>query len=234
MIKKFWVMAKNVFMRFRQHGWRTAWTEIKWSLEPTLFQLRQWDPTAVGEIVCPGVEFSTDLDLLRRLRRAANLPIDFFRDQIDGGEFCCFAVIDGQLAAIVWAYDSRRPAHFVRMGERDLEICSAYTLSAFRGRRLFRAMMLCLCQEAVRRGANRIFANVHSRNIASQKGLEGTGFKLVAEWRRSALFGPKYNPELGRLETLTEMLRYSFRKNKRTALARAGVASSGASSTAHP
>ena len=130
---------------------------------------------------------------LKQLRDATpGLPVEFYRDEVDGIESCFLACVGGRPVAIAWAYDHTKPAHFLRMIPGDAEIRSVYSLAEFRGRGLAKTVIAAACRSLFHDGFQNIYAVIHFRNEASLRAFRSIGFTKVAELNRPALFGPRY------------------------------------------
>ena len=147
------------------------------------------------------------VESLKRSREAVSgLPVEFYRDEVDNIQSCFFACAGGRPAAIAWAYDHTKPAHFLRMSPGDAEIRSVYSLPEFRGRGLAKTVIVAACESLTRGGYRRIYAVIHFRNEASQRAFRSVGFSRVAELNRPPIFGPRYVTETGRTESCLDAL----------------------------
>ncbi|MHB8754241.1 MAG: GNAT family N-acetyltransferase [Candidatus Acidiferrales bacterium] len=139
---------------------------------------------------------------LKRLREAnSELPVEFFRDEVDNIQSCFLACVDERLAAIAWSYDHGKPAYFLRMSPGDAEIRSVFSLPEFRGRGLAKAVVAAASESLSREGYRRIYAVIHFRNEASQRAFQSAGFSKIAELNRPPIFGPRYITQTGQTES---------------------------------
>ncbi|MHB8525021.1 MAG: GNAT family N-acetyltransferase [Candidatus Acidiferrales bacterium] len=149
---------------------------------------------------------------MKKLRASVrDLPVEFYRDEIDGIDSCFFACVEGHAAGIAWSYDHTKPAHFLRMSPGDAEIRSVYSLAEFRGRGLAKSVIATACESLAREGYRRIYAVIHFRNEASLRAFRSVGFTKVAELNRPPIFGPRYVTESGQTEGWLGAVARSFR-----------------------
>ena len=138
------MLAKSLTTRIRREGFWAAIRDVGGTLQPARFEVwklsrenssaRNSAEADAGILVGPRA-----VENLKQLRDATpSLPVEFYRDEVDGIDGCFLACVDGRPAAIAWAYDHTKPAHFLRMSPGDAEIRSVYSLAEFRGRGLAR------------------------------------------------------------------------------------------------
>ncbi|MHB8539967.1 MAG: GNAT family N-acetyltransferase [Candidatus Acidiferrales bacterium] len=139
---------------------------------------------------------------MKKLRASVrDLPVEFYRDEIDGVDSSFLACVEGHAAAIAWSYDHRKPAYFLRMSSGDAEIRSVFSLPEFRGCGLAKSVIAMACESLAEEGYRRIYAVIHFRNEASLRAFRSIGFTKVAELNRPPLFGPRYVTEARQSES---------------------------------
>lgn len=141
-----------------------------------------------------GAAFHADaLNLLRKLRAGrADLPNEFWRDEVNGCARCCVATINGELAGVVWAYEAPAPRPMIVLAPGDAELTASFTLDAFRGRGLYRALLAFGTRwQLAERG--RLFTIVASDNPTPLKAVAKTGYVHLDALHRRSLFGPKFH-----------------------------------------
>jgi len=210
------MLAKSLTTRIKREGFWAAIRDVGGTLLPTRFEVwklsrenssaRNSAEAGAGILAGPPA-----LENLKRLRDATpGLPVEFYRDEIDGIDRCFLACIDGRPAAIAWAYEHTKPGHFLRMNAGDAEIRSVYSLAEFRGRGLAKAVVAAGSDSLLRGSFQNVYAVIDSRNEPSLKAFQFTGFVRVGELTRPPLFGPRYVTETSQSETWMESIRRSI------------------------
>lgn len=211
------MLAKSLKTRIKREGFWAATRDAVGTLRPTRFEVwklsrenssaRNAADAGAGILAGPRA-----VENLKQLRDATpSLPVEFYRDEIDGIESCFLACIGGRPAAIAWSYDYAKPAHFLRMSPGEAEIRSVYSLAEFRGRGLAKAVVAAACRSLFHDGFQHIYAVIHFRNEASLRAFRSIGFTRVAELTRPALFGPRYVTETGQTESWRDAIARRFR-----------------------
>ena len=137
--------------------------------------------------------YADALDRLKRGReKRADLPNEFWRDQMSGALHCATLEFNGELGGVVWAYDypAERPLIVLEPGEAELS--TSYTLEKFRGRGLYRALLYFAAEWQLRERP-RLFTIVASNNPTPMKAVDQVGFHEVGVIRRRAIRGPKFS-----------------------------------------
>lgn len=131
---------------------------------------------------------------LKRLRekRTADLPSEFFRDEIAGATACFLMEVDGELASIVWLYDHTQHRTLIELGFEE-ELNASATVEKFKGRGLYQMNVRHTLWYLSQQGQKRVWASAASDNPAPMHVLRNTGFRRVGTIRRCAAFGPKFN-----------------------------------------
>ncbi len=165
---------------------------------PTVFELWQWTgadacalPLESDWQVLVGNEALRELLCLRE--RQPGLPLEFYRDQVDGVECCAVVLIEGRPAAVIWAYDWRHKGHFLRLAQGEAEVRGLYSLPEWRGRGVGTVVTQTMCQYLSERGYTQLYAIIHSRNFSSLRVFRKASFEKLVDFKRAALFGPRYS-----------------------------------------
>jgi ribosomal protein S18 acetylase RimI-like enzyme len=195
--------------RIEREGFWSAARDAVGTLQPAKFQIwalaAEDAGAAAKSSAAKGIELASGpaaVEVLRRLRvSVTDLPVEFYRDEIDGIDGCFLACSGGRVAAVAWSYDHAKTAHFLLMSPGDAEIRSVYSLPEFRGRGLAKAVIAAACGSLARQDYRRIYAVIHFRNEASQRAFQSVGFSKVAELSRPPIFGPRYVTETGLTES---------------------------------
>ena len=211
--------AKSLIARIRHEGFWPAVRDVAGTLRPARFEVWKLSDEVISHR--PPTEKSQEIligaaavEALRHFRAAVtNLPVEFYRDEIDGIESCFLARIDNRPAAIAWSYDHTRPAHFLRMKPGDVEIRSVYSLDEFRGRGLAKAVIGSACNSLLRDGIRNIYAVIHFRNEASLRAFRSAHFTKLAELHRPPIFGPRFVTATGRAESWLGAIARLFRSS---------------------
>jgi hypothetical protein len=124
---------------------------------------------------------------------------EFYRDRLDGAE-PWVALWEGQPVHICWAYDHARPSPLVRLRPGEVELRFAYTLTAFRGRRLYGMTNAVMAADLARRGCSRVWGVVVDHDPTFRRGREraltGAGFRLMARTTYLRVLGIQLRPRL--------------------------------------
>ena len=200
------MLAKSLTTRIKREGFLAAIRDVGGTLLPTRFEVwklsRESSARNAAEADADILVGPRAVENLKQLRDATpGLPVEFYRDEVDGIDHCFLACVGGRPAAIAWAYDHTKPAHFLRMSPGEAEIRSVYSLAEFRGRGLAKTVIAAACRSLFHDGFQHIYAVIHFRNEASLRAFRSIGFTRVAELRRPALFGPRYVTETGQKES---------------------------------
>src|ERR1700691_1160830 len=135
-------------------------------------------------------------DALERLKRArekrTDLPNEFFRDQISGASTCATLELDGELASVLWIYDSPSERPIIILEPGAAELTTTYTIEKFRGRGLYRAL-LWFATEWLLHSRQRIVMVVDSHNQTPMKAVHEVGYHELGVIRRRAIRGPKFS-----------------------------------------
>jgi hypothetical protein len=99
------------------------------------------------------------------------------------------AVADGVPAHITWALLPGDKSHFMSLGAGQAEITDSHTLSAFRGRRIFGAVLRVFLTELGALGITSVFGHVIPQNHPSLANLQRAGFGVVGRVALHRRFG---------------------------------------------
>lgn len=211
------MLARSLTTRIKREGLWPAIRDASGTLLPTRFEVwklsrENGSPQNAAEPDAGILAGPSAVENLKRLRDVTpGLPVEFYRDQVDAIERCFLACVGNRPAAIAWAYDHSKPAHFLRMSPGDAEIRSVYSLAEFRGRGLAKAVILAACRSLFHDGFQNIYAVIHFRNEASRRAFQSVGFTKVAELGRPPLFGPRYLTAERRVESWLDAIARGFR-----------------------
>lgn len=211
------MLAKSLTTRIKRGGFWAAIRDVGGTLQPTRFEV--WKLSRENSSARNGAEADAGIltgaravENLKQLRDATpGLPVEFYRDEVDGIESCFLARIGDRPAAIAWAYDHTKPAHFLRMSPGEAEIRSVYSLAEFRGRGLAKTVIAAACRSLFHNGFQHIYAVIHFRNEASLRAFRSIGFTKVAELNRPPLFGPRYVTAEQRTQSWLDAISRGFR-----------------------
>lgn len=211
------MLARSLTTRIKREGFWAATRDAFGTFLPARFEVwklsrENGSPQNAAEPDAGILAGPSAVENLKRLRDVTpGLPVEFYRDQVDAIERCFLACIGGGPAAIAWAYDHAKPAHFLRMSPGDAEIRSVYSLAEFRGRGLAKIVIAAACHSLFREGFQNIYAVIHFRNEASLRAFRSVGFTKAAELGRPPLFGPRYLTAEQRVESWLDAIARGFR-----------------------
>jgi ribosomal protein S18 acetylase RimI-like enzyme len=114
------------------------------------------------------------------------LPLERFA----AGKRCYGAWVDGRLAAYGWVtFDEERIGELglrVRLAPGEAYIWDCATLPAYRGQRLYPALLAHIARTLSDEGFRSLLIGADTDNLASQQGFLLVGFQPVADMLRSA------------------------------------------------
>jgi RimJ/RimL family protein N-acetyltransferase len=119
------------------------------------------------------------------------LPPEFFQDTIDGVRACAVARLGDEVAGLIWVYDRHDPSRLFRLGPREFELNYGTVIATHRRHGLFTNILTYAARQLAARGARRIYAGVHVRNIASRRAFERAGFAPIGTLRQVAFYRPR-------------------------------------------
>jgi lipid II:glycine glycyltransferase (peptidoglycan interpeptide bridge formation enzyme)/ribosomal protein S18 acetylase RimI-like enzyme len=164
-------------------------------LRPNRFSVMARDVTAAGPSAKLGgaTRFSVwESAAVRAYREAhSGLPTEFYQHEIDGVELCVVAELEGTVAGLIWIYQPDDASRLFRLREQEAELNNGFVLPGYRGRGLFRDVILFACDWLKERGHRTVYAMVHSGNRPSQSAFEGAGFRRVSQVLHFLVFRPK-------------------------------------------
>lgn len=199
-------MIRNLMELIRREGLQQAVRDLAGVLSPARFEI--WhlalDSADLAPVRRGNIDLLTGLPALEDLktcrRRETNLPIEFYRDEIDGIDSCVLVKVGERLAAIAWIYYHHQPGHFLKMSSGEAEIRSVFSLPDFRGQGLAKAVVAAASSWLRNIGCHSVYAVIHFQNTASLKAFQAAGFKKIAEIHRRPLFGPRYVTSTGQVQ----------------------------------
>jgi ribosomal protein S18 acetylase RimI-like enzyme len=101
------------------------------------------------------------------------------------GKRCYAACVEGQIASYGWVtFDEERIGELglsIRMQAGEAYIWDCATLPAYRGLRLYPALLVYMLKELRAKGLQRIWIGTDLDNVASQKGVILVGFQPVID-----------------------------------------------------
>jgi RimJ/RimL family protein N-acetyltransferase len=112
-------------------------------------------------------------------------------DEIDGVRSCAVVRVKENLAGLIWIYRNDDISRVFHLGELDAELNGGYILPEYRGRGLFRAIIVVASRWLFEAGYRTVYAGVHSENLPSLRAFRGAGFSEVGSIRRFLAFRPK-------------------------------------------
>jgi GNAT superfamily N-acetyltransferase len=120
-----------------------------------------------------------------------DVPVEFLRDEIDGVRMCAVATVGGDLAGLIWIYRPQHPSRVFRLAADEAELNHGFVRPAYRGRRLFEAILAYACLRLRQEGVRRVYGAVHSINVRSHRSFLAAGFRDIGAVRHFLLFRPR-------------------------------------------
>lgn len=113
--------------------------------------------------------------------------------RLAAGQTCAVVLAQGAVVAYCWATTAPAPVDeigcLVVPGDDEVYLYDAYTAPAFRGRRLFPAMLSALTARARSRSRRRALIFVLASNVSSARAIEHAGFRRFQAVTRVELCG---------------------------------------------
>lgn len=134
----------------------------------------------------PAVFERVGAEHIEELSRAMGFDdLDPVLQRLDAGKHCYMARMDGRLAAYGWiTFDREEIGELglsVRLNGGEAYIWDCATLLAYRGQRLYPALLAYMLGELKRAGYRRIWIGTDADNLPSQKGVALVGCQRVVE-----------------------------------------------------
>ena len=158
-----------------------------------IFVINRGEPLAQLPVPEGVTMYADALDRLKRAReKRANLPNEFWRDQMNGALHCATLELDGELASVLWVYDYPAERPIIVLGPGDAELTTTYTVEKFRGCGFYRALLRFATEWQLRERC-RLFMVVAGQNHTPMKAVLQVGFHEVGVIWRRAIHGPKFS-----------------------------------------
>ena len=146
------------------------------------FLVYKFDSTRSRQTLVPRdpalrVSIGTLAELQHWRQTTSEVPLPLLRDWSNGWSDFWWAWYESRLAGIVWVVDKPPLLHLEPNG---VAICDLYTIPAFRGRGVGKALVLEACRAMPDRGATQVYAAVDPDNMPSRRVFETLGFSIVA------------------------------------------------------
>jgi ribosomal protein S18 acetylase RimI-like enzyme len=127
-----------------------------------------------------------DAEVVPALSRAMGLDAPALAlERFAAGKRCYGAWFDGTLAAYGWVtFDEERIGELglrVRLGSGEAYIWDCATLPAYRGQRLYPALLAHITRTLRAEGFRQVLIGAETDNLASQQGFRLAGFQPVAD-----------------------------------------------------
>ena len=113
--------------------------------------------------------------------REKHFSQEFFMDSLGTLSKCHLVLCNGETAYIHWIYSSGEVSRFLKLGNGVAEINYIHTRPEFRRRGICHWAIGKGLEKLAEKGMKRVFAVVHTENVASCGVLECAGFTLVAK-----------------------------------------------------
>jgi RimJ/RimL family protein N-acetyltransferase len=137
-----------------------------------------------------GTASAADYYLAEEAMRAAGEPIGLVAPRLAHGDEFFGWLVDGRVVSFGWVTRQARTVGPFQLAEVSgrVFLYNFHTLEAYRGRRLYPALLLAMRHVLGREKVTEFFIDVDARNTASTRGIEKGGFVLVAQVAFLTLF----------------------------------------------
>jgi len=165
----------------------TQSTETGAQPQGTLWMLDLDQPLPVGPVLrVPAVFVRAGLEVAQELAQAMDLDDPFVvMQRFASGKHCYIARIEGALATYGWVtFDEECIGELglnFRLKAREAYIWNCATLPAYRGLRLYPALLAYILRELQSQGLRRVWIGADTDNLASQSGMVLAGFQPIAD-----------------------------------------------------
>jgi RimJ/RimL family protein N-acetyltransferase len=135
-------------------------------------------------------------DLERARKKLERIPWELKCDIYDGvKDFFIFRdTQNGAIGHISWLYYKNDANRTLRLGDKECEIMFCLTLPEFRGKGLYPSALQGIQRYLKGRGYEKCFICATDDNLASIRGIEKSGFRLVGRTRLRKIFGFQISP----------------------------------------
>jgi len=165
----------------------TQSTETGAQPQGTLWMLDLDQPLPVGPVLrVPAVFVRAGLEVAQELAQAMDLDDpSVVMQRFASGKHCYIARIEGALATYGWVtFDEECIGELglnFRLKAREAYIWNCATLPAYRGLRLYPALLAYILRELQSQGLRRVWIGADTDNLASQSGMVLAGFQPIAD-----------------------------------------------------
>jgi RimJ/RimL family protein N-acetyltransferase len=132
------------------------------------------------------------LEQLGAIRKKTILPAAFYRDLVETVQGCVLATMNERAIGIAWLYDYSEPGPFLSLVPGDVVLKHLYVVKPFRGQDIASKIVNRACLLGRDLGFRKMYSVVRVNNHPSEAVFKHSGFKRVAEFRRSTIFGRRY------------------------------------------
>lgn len=134
-----------------------------------------------------------DAGTVRAWRRDRHgVPPAFFRDAIDGVDTCAVALVQGEVAGLIWIYRPGDVSRLFHLRESEAELNYGHVLLPYRGMGVFRELLSFSCLRLREQGYRTVYAMVESGNEPSLRAFRSAGFREISSVRHFLVFRPKF------------------------------------------
>ena len=153
----------------------------------TLWMLDRGQPLPVGPVLqVPVVFMRAGPEVAQELAQAMNLDDQaMILQRFDNGRHCYVGRIEGRLATYGWVtFDEEDIGELslsIRLKAGEAYIWNCATLPAYRGQRVYSALLAHTVGELHRQGLHRVWIGADSDNLPSQRGMALAGFHPIGD-----------------------------------------------------
>jgi RimJ/RimL family protein N-acetyltransferase len=178
------IKARQFRRGVKQHGlWMTLYWAVFGYLKPNRFIIVARDLTTGGTPWQPSGNTRLEVCSVETLQawrqHHPDWPPEFFQDEIDGVSACSVAIVDGEVAGIIWIYRPQDTSRLFQLREHEAELNYGYVLPRFRDKGVFRDILVCACHWLQEQGYRTVYAGVLAINRPSVKAFLRAEFHHV-------------------------------------------------------
>lgn len=121
-----------------------------------------------------------------------DLPPEFFQDEIDGVETCVVALFRGEVVGLIWIYSFDDASRLFNLRVLEADLNNGCVLPQYRGRGLFRDILVHSCLWLRDHDYRTAYACVHTGNLPSLRAFRNVGFGEIGSVRHFLVYRPKF------------------------------------------
>ena len=120
------------------------------------------------------------------------LTTEFFQNDIDGVELCSVALIDGEVAGLIWIYRYGDNSRLFSLRDTDAELNNGYVFPKYRNKGVFKQVIDYACGWLEQKRYLTAYAMVHWDNEPSLRAFRDIGFEVQGKVSHFLVWRPKF------------------------------------------